>query len=162
MNLDDEASLSSEQLPWPRFGDQLFGPDDDWYNNAFVSTCLDGLDLYASGYLEAAQIVVEAIVSSRRSPDAVVYPIGFLYRHYLELRLKTIIDQGKKLLNRRPGFPETHDLDLLWKTARKIIEEIYWKDPKETVEAVHESMVQFCDLDKDSYAFSRLVQNLKK
>jgi hypothetical protein len=80
-------------------------------------------------------------------------PIGFLYRHYLELRLKTIIGQGKKLLNRCPGFPEDHYLDLLWKTARKIIEEIYSEDPKETLEAVDESMVEFCNLDRHSFAF---------
>jgi hypothetical protein len=109
-----------------------------------------------------AKIVVEETVSNRRSPDGVVYPIGFLYRHDPKLRLKTIIDQGKKLLNRRPGFPEDHDLDLLWNIARKIIEEIYSKDPKETLESVDESMVEFCNLDQQSIAFRYLFDKSGK
>lgn len=153
MDKDDEPSLSPEQLPWPRSGDQLFGPDDDWYNNAFVNFAFDSWDLYASGYLQAAQLLVKAIVNTRRSPDAVVYPIAFLYRHYLELRLKTIITEGQELLDRRVELPMHHNLDVLWKTARKIIEEVYSKDPKGPVEAVEECMVQFCDLDRQSFAF---------
>jgi hypothetical protein len=72
MNSDDAESPSLDQLPWPRFGDQLFGPSDDWRNNAFVNSWLDALDLYASGYLEAAKILIEETVSSQRSPDGVV------------------------------------------------------------------------------------------
>jgi hypothetical protein len=102
--------------------------------------------------LQAAQLLVKAIVNTGQSPDAVVYPIAFLYRHYLELRLKTIISEGQEVLNQRAEFPTIHTLDVLWKTARKIIEEIYSKDPKEPVEAVEESMVQFCDLDVHAMA----------
>jgi len=143
MNSDDEASVSPDQLPWPRSGDQLFGPGDDWHNNAFVNSCFDSWDLRASGFLEAAKILVKENVNSRRSPDAVVYPIAFLYRHYLELRLKAITIQGQELLNRRAEIPMVHDLKVLWKTARK----------KEPVEAVEESIVQFCNLDRHSLAF---------
>jgi hypothetical protein len=151
---DGETSADADpQLPWPRSGDQVFGPDEDWYNNAFINSAFDGWDLNASGYLQAAQLLVKAIVNTRESPDAVVYPIAFLYRHYLELRLKTIITEGQELLGQRVELRMDHNLDGLLKTARKIIEEVYSKDPKEPVKAVEECMVQFCNLDRQSYAF---------
>jgi len=153
---DPDGDMSADadgEIPWPRSGDQLFGPDEDWYNNAFINSALDSWDLYASGYLQAAQMLIKAIVNTRESPDAVVYPIALLYRHYLELRLKTIITEGQELLGQRVELPMHHNLDVLWKTGREIMEEVYSKDPKEPVKALEECMVQFCNLDRRSYAF---------
>jgi hypothetical protein len=87
----DTSADADPQLPWPRSGDQLFGPDEDWDNNACINFTFDRFNLYARGYLQAAELLVETIVNTHRSPHAVVYPIAFLYRHYLELRLKKII-----------------------------------------------------------------------
>jgi hypothetical protein len=100
---------------------------------------LDTWRLYATGYLQAAELLITAIVNTHQSRDAVIYPIPFLYRHYLELRLKIIIREGQELFASRAEFPEHHKLDVLWKTARKIIEEVYSRDPKEPVDAVEEA-----------------------
>jgi hypothetical protein len=105
----DTSADADPQLPWPRSGDQLFGPDEDWDNNACINFTFDRFNLYARGYLQAAELMIETIVNTRRSPDAVVYPIAFLYRHYLELRLKKIITEGRELLGLRVEFPKRND-----------------------------------------------------
>jgi hypothetical protein len=149
---DGEKSAAAE-LPWPRFGDRLFGPDKDWYHNACLNFTFDSWDLYTSGYLEAAQLLVDATSNKRGSLDTMIYPMAFLYRHYLELRLKSIIVEGGELLGGRGKRPSHHNLDLLWKTARRIIEEIYSKESKEPIWAVEECIEQFCALDLQSFAF---------
>jgi hypothetical protein len=149
---DGDKSTAAE-LPWPRFGDRLFGPDKDWYHNACLNFTIDSWELYTSGYLQAAQLLVNATSNKRGSLDTMIYPTAFLYRHYLELRLKSIIVEGGELLRGQGKLPLHHNLDSLWKSARQIIEEVYLKDPREPVQAVEECMEQFCALDLQSFAF---------
>ena len=54
-----------------------------------------------------------------------IYPIVFLYRQYLELRLKEIINEERKLLKKSEyGYPEHHKLDKLWPTAKGIVRQV--------------------------------------
>jgi len=79
--------------PAPRKGEKLFRGDlRDWINNA----CLRQGDDYAcrEGYRRGAQILVQAVGEKERDQDFLVYPIFFLYRHYVELVLKEIIKAG--------------------------------------------------------------------
>jgi hypothetical protein len=75
--------------PWPKKGNQLFKSDADWINNACLNFKEDQLNLYAIGYKRAAELLLEHVKNSGRDQDTLVYPIIFLYRHYLELRLKS-------------------------------------------------------------------------
>ena len=52
-------------------------------------------DVYAIGYKEAAYLVVNSPTFTS-SIDIYVYPVMFLYRQYIELQMKEIIDKGKK------------------------------------------------------------------
>ncbi|MFT7087557.1 MAG: hypothetical protein ACJAZX_000994 [Rickettsiales bacterium] len=50
------------------------------------------LSVYASGYKEAANLIAEQIMGKRvYKKYAMIYPIMYLYRHYLELQLKNLI-----------------------------------------------------------------------
>ena len=105
------------KLP-PRKGERLFRGDlRDWKNNA----CLRQGDDYAcrEGYLRGAQILVEAVGEKERDQDFLVYPIVFLYRHYIELLLKEVIKNAPYLIDRELTIAErnhldSHRLDLLW------------------------------------------------
>lgn len=48
-------------------------------------------DDYAIGYKEAADQLIAGIRTERRLDSHLAYPVMFLYRHYLELRLKEIV-----------------------------------------------------------------------
>jgi hypothetical protein len=65
---------------------------------AWLNWARTGWDAYASGYLAAANLLVETILEKEQRADTLIYPAALLYRHYLELRLKEIIVQGGELL----------------------------------------------------------------
>ena len=74
-------------------------------------------DVYAIGYKEAAYLVVNSPTFTS-SIDIYVYPVMFLYRQYIELQMKEIIDKGKRQVP-----DSTHDLNALWKELRLSLEE---------------------------------------
>ena len=86
------------------------------------------LAVYGRSYHEAAQRLVRHIASSHyRDPDAC--PIVFLYRHAVELYLKSIIHWGNALLRlsgrpvvRHPNIFTEHRLAVLLRSVRPILQ----------------------------------------
>ena len=149
---DEFANHDEEDLAWPEKGDLLFTSGDDWWHNA----CLDRFpnwELYTIGYKTAADVLVEYVKGSRRDQDVLVFPVVFLYRHYLELCLKRLIEWGKELLDENPDFPKQHELDKLWHVCRPILSRLEPSIPKQDLEAIEEAIRQFCAIDPSSEAF---------
>jgi hypothetical protein len=73
---------------------------------------------YIEGYRKAATAVFEHAVNTRTSPDFILFPMAFLWRHHLELVLKDIIALGRRLAGEPWGFPLGHGLMKLWREAR--------------------------------------------
>lgn len=73
---------------------------------------------YVEGYRRAAVALFESAVESNTSPDFVVFPMAFLWRHHIELALKDIIAAGRQLQGEPWGFPPSHRLLDLWSEAR--------------------------------------------
>jgi hypothetical protein len=108
---------------------------------------------YADGYKKAADLLVEQTKQDMVAQDYVIYPVGFLYRHYLELRLKSLIMVGQQLRRKNPRFPEHHRLWELWQQARAVLEETWPNDPKTDLDNVEACIRQFADVDPVSEAF---------
>src|SRR5258708_3860719 len=110
---------------WPDGSRPLFGPGDPWELNARIRWIRSpgGLLILSQGYREAAEWLFEDVRRERRSPDFAVYPIAFLWRHHIELTLKNIIANGKRLHNEKPEFDAVHGLLGLWKDAKPYVEE---------------------------------------
>ena len=145
--------IEEKDFPWPRKGDHLFVEREEWYSNAVLNGQRDNLSLYAVGYKRAGEMLVEAVVKSRKDYDSLVFPIVFVYRQYLELRLKQLIRDSKRLLDDTSGFPTTHKIAELWKMCRPLLnqEELYVGD--QVLDAIEELITEFADVDEDSYAF---------
>lgn len=145
--------IEEKDFPWPRKGDHLFVEREDWYSNAVLNGQRDNLSLYAVGYKRAGEMLVEAVVKSRKDYDLLVFPIVFVYRQYLELRLKQLIRDSKRLLDDISGFPTTHKIAELWEMCRPLLnqEELYVGD--QVLDAIEELITEFADVDEDSYAF---------
>ena len=141
----------SDEFPWPRPGDILFRSDNDPQSDAWLNWALTGWDAYASGYLEAANLLSEKVLETGQRTDTLIYPVAFLYRHYLELRLKELITQGRKLLAGEPTL--THALDVLWNSVRLILEKVWPNGPTIDLDAVENVILQFHHLDLGSQAF---------
>jgi len=103
-------------VSFPAVTDKLFAHDfPDWRNNAVQNYMLDKFSFYADGYKHSAEILVRECIADRTLNDIVVFPIVFLYRQYIELRLKEIIINLLYCTNGSKDFPTHHRIDELWK-----------------------------------------------
>ena len=135
-----------EEYSWPRQGDVLFAPADDWHD-ACVGWSQDQCHGYAEGYKRAAELLVRQVVAEGRDLDYLVYPIGFLYRHALEVLLKRMLHQGGQV--KRTG----HDLFALWQECRGVIGRLCYATEVADLDAAENVIRQFADKDKESTAF---------
>lgn len=145
--------MSSEPLTWPEKGDLLFTAGDDWWHNACLNYVPDDWGLYVIGYKMAADALVEKVKETHRNQDVLVFPIVFLYRQYLELRLKQLIRLGSELLDEALDFPKGHKLDTLWNSCRPIFVKLESRTSQQDLEAITEAIDQFCAIDPTSEAF---------
>lgn len=141
------------EYPLPEKGDQLFIPGRDWWHNACLNYLPDDWELYAIGYKQAADVLVEYIKACQSHQDSLVFPIVFLYRQYLELRLKQLIKDGNHLLDRAEDFEDTHDLEKLWGDCKSVLEGIEPKPEKKELDAIDNLISQFCKVDPGFFSF---------
>lgn len=132
----------------------IFKSCDDWQFNACINWSPDPLDLYVMGYKDAAEILIKQAQKKKNINDFLIYPICFLYRQYIELRLKEIIQSGRVLLEKGFGFPQHHKLYELWKTAKSIIIEAFSNENEQlNLSFIEHIISEFSKIDPDSLAF---------
>jgi hypothetical protein len=144
-------------MPGPT--DQLFSSQKDWWNNACMNWTSSRWNLYASGYKEAADALVERIEARSSSQDTFVYPILFLYRQYLELQLKVMVRTLKHLQGIGPDFPKGHRIDRLWTEVEGLLRQAF---PGESIDQLVETgrlIHEFAKVDPLSTAFRYPVDN---
>jgi hypothetical protein len=135
----------------------LFTSDSVDENNARINqSAVYGLDLFAGSYKTAADTLVNSVLEHSADHDTLVYPIVFLYRHYLELRLKEIIREGSLLLYEERDFPKIHDLGELWLPVKSIIERVWAhedSDDSSDLGLVDDVLTEFVAIDPKSMSF---------
>lgn len=71
---------------------------------------------YADSYRRAAENLFDAHVAKRRTDNFLIFPLGLLWRHYVEVSLKSLLamipDDGAG--RERGEFPNGHSLLALW------------------------------------------------
>jgi hypothetical protein len=132
----------------------IFTSDQDWHCNACLNWSHDVFELYILGYKEAADRLVIQVNERSSHQDLLVFPICFLYRQYIELRLKEIIQTGRLLLDEEGKFPQHHKITDLWTLAAQILKKVFAEDsdPPDLSLVAH-VIAEFSKLDPDSFAF---------
>ena len=131
-------------IPTPEKGVYLFqsGVDESCEASVYPDN-----DIRALGFREAADILVNIAVKEPGYADHIVYSVGYLYRMYIELRLKAIIESAK-------GISRTgHNLKKLWKEAKPIMESTSQFFDDQELEAVEEKIQEYFRIDPSSDAF---------
>jgi hypothetical protein len=124
------------------------------YLNACLHLTPEGWDTYAEGYRKAGDILVEYIRDSKRDQDYLVYPIAFLYRQYLELRLKELWRVSSAMLESGSDPLTGHDLMQLWHQVRPNIEQEWLGHGiKSDLSAIEERLEEIFSVDPVSQAF---------
>jgi len=148
---------SDAPWPWPSSNDELFGRDNshrravahvagDWGSNPYI---------YATGYREGAEILVQNVVETGRHQDFLVYPIMALHRQYVELRLKHIAVEGAWLID-QPAPSEImgrHELKPLWDFCRLVLVERAGGEPSVGLDDAERILEEIIRADPASYAF---------
>jgi hypothetical protein len=144
--------MDNERPPLPL--EPIFASDQDWHCNACLNWSHDVLELYILGYKEAADRLVAQVNERPSHQDSLVFPICFLYRQYIELRLKEVIHTGRLLLDDQGTFPQHHKISHLWEVAAGILKKVFAEDsdPPDLSIAAH-VVGEFSKLDPDSFAF---------
>ena len=164
-------SSSYHSIPMPTQNDQLFKEDSDWWHNARLDLSGKGWETYAAGYKEAADSLAKRFTKKWQGNDILIYPMVFLYRHYLELRLKQVIILGQKLLDEpiiiQAKILEKHWLEELWKPCREILEKLEetgcWpKEPVDKLDSVGRLIKEFHAKDPDAINFRYPVTKKSK
>lgn len=116
---------------------KLYEPDGNWENswkqagyvyNGGKGGTVNLWDAYSIGYLEASKKLIEAAKRDEFTYDTFGYPIFYLFYHYLELRMKEIIMNGKVLIDDKESHKNTHDINKLWEECKRIMKMIRnWK-----------------------------------
>ncbi len=140
----------------------LFIHGYDYYNNVYLTHSHDGKGFitYPTGYKIAADKLIHLAINEPHNADFLVFPIVFLYRQYLELRLKQLIFDGSKLLGVSADFPITHRIDLLWEKCKPVLnsikldndDEVAWR-VAEGIGIVESCILEFGRIDPNSVAF---------
>ena len=132
-------------------GDRLFKGDVDWWNNAVIDLWSLEKGLYATGYKVSGDLLVDHVIRNQDSPrHALVFPVIFLYRQYLEIRMKDIIIAGSELIGTSGDFPGNHRLDELWRKCRPLLE---GRVDSTDLDMSEKYIQEFSDKDPTSQAF---------
>ena len=105
-------------------------------------------DFYVGGYFNAARALLEG------PPDKffltfAIYPVLFLYRHFIELELKSLIMRTSEILSiPHPDFGTDHDLLSLWNKLKQMLPTGHLALQNE--EHVERILGQFCAIDPKS------------
>lgn len=143
----------------PSIEDDLFSTQEDWWNNARINWSPSTWDLYASGFKEAADTLVDKVEKRELTQDTIVYPTLFLYRQYIELKLKIVIQALRKLQGVGSEFPKGHNIANLWTDAEKLIIKNFPENSKTALIETGRLIQEFSNVDPKSTAFRYPVDN---
>lgn len=153
--LEPESIFASLPEPpsEPGTSDRLFPEHEDPGNNALVNWSSSDWLLYASSYKVAGDVLVNQLPPGSGQQDTLVYPILFLYRHYLELHLKVTIGTLRRLVGESHEIPAGHKIEGLWQTLIGLHRQARLKPPATSLVDLGRLINEFGKIDPASTAF---------
>jgi hypothetical protein len=144
----------------------VFSSDERIGLNACVQWALRynrGMAGYINGYAEAAVAVINAARDRVASPDLLVFPLVFLWRHHIELALKNVIMLGRCLAGEDSRNPSGHNLAVLWREASGHIHGLDDEEPPEFthVDAIIQQ-IQRVDERADGFRYPTQIGSSKQ
>lgn len=147
-------------LNFPTVKDQLFRNDqDDWTNNAVLNYFAGKFPAYADGYKAGAQALIRQCTLEDGINDILIYPIVFLYRQFIELRLKDIIKSLFFCNGKQTGLHKTHKIDLLWDQFKTEYQALGESIDDEVFSNAERLILEFVNVDPISMAFRYPIDN---
>lgn len=112
--------------------------------------------IYAEGYKDAVEILLNAVFNEGYFLDRMVYPIIYNARHYVELSLKTTVQTLQEIYKVKKCSVQVtgmkgHSLRILMREVKRlsVIEPVY----KEVVVELEKYVLDFCEIDDSAETF---------
>jgi hypothetical protein len=140
-------------MEWPQPNERLFRSGDIWQLNACINCHRPSLSAAARAYREGAETLAKATAEGDATLDCAILPIAFLYRQFLELIIKDIIDTGRRLEGQGKGYPTHHNLKDLWAEALGLLRKQYGPNNPPELAYVQPCIDEFTLHDEKSMAF---------
>ena len=128
---------------------------------ALEPSALEALWAYGQAYREAANTLVESkAYSGSGRPDYGSFPIAFLYRHSLELLLKSILCRHHPTYRKDPAalFKRGHKFDDYLKELREMISATPLELPRDQWKHLEEVLDSWREKDAESFVFRYSVK----
>lgn len=152
------------EFPLPNIQDKLFKEfNEDCRHNAIVRTGIDKFFLFSEGYKTAAKKLFEQLDGNAYDANILVYPLIFLNRQFLELRLKELITGLNFTISHEYKFSNGHDLKQIWDTYKSLAIQIVGNNipDKEMLQNVENLIIEFNAIDPKSFSFRYPVDTSK-
>lgn len=147
------TDLLEEDFNWPKIGDKLFTNGQPAYGAHLSRHTDDRLHHLTEGYKLAADLLVEQTEAEAWRRRKLVYPVLFCYRHFLELKLKAMLEQYGSIGNVAPNWSH-HRLEDLWRDFRTLLRNLDADHPEERgTDAVEQCIAEFAKIDPFSETF---------
>jgi len=147
------SSPAREVQSWHKPGDSLFMSGPDWETESVLDYPGDWFLSYAVSYKHAGDALVQKMEANEVSLDAVGFAVCFLYRHYVELMLKGLIDSGTLLDSRQHYFPRHQRIDELWRLCRPLLERAAHESKHPEIDAVERCIRELALIDPSGAGF---------
>lgn len=146
-------SILTREFRWPRKGDRPFSQSAQWQENAYIDQHGHGrLVMMMTGYKRAADLMVDRAAKDRADRDALVFPIVFNYRHFIELSLKYLIATYGPSVGVEANWTK-HELEFLWTEFVRVLDGYGHEDLEETDPVVAQTIAEFAKVDPGSFSY---------
>lgn len=149
------------KIRWPKMGDRPFKDKTKdiqsatWCSLSWMANFRLDDSLYAEAFKEAGDKIIDELEreKSPKHPDMYFFPIAFLYRHCLELQIKSIMRLGIQLRLIRDNEELSkilagHNLHLLWGKAKAVIMKYWPNGDEKDIKAAECIILDFHSIDK--------------
>lgn len=145
--------ILKEEIRYPEKNDKFFldkgNPDEiAWLHKTFQQ-----LGSYADSYQIGALTLIDTALANKDLRDYNIYPAVFLIRHYLELRLKELIQGLNYCKEQNKNFPTHHDLQNLWSDFKKAYSSIGENANDQRFKTIDELIKEISSVDPISMSF---------
>lgn len=144
------------EFPLPESEDKLFKEaNTDYRFNAMIQSGMNKFVLFSEAYKLSAKKLFEQLDGSATNANFIVYPLIFVNRQFLELRLKEIISGLNFVIDHKFEFPNGHDLLFLWNRYLNLVTKVGPNQaPEKDVLINTENLIkEFNDIDPRSFSF---------
>ncbi len=151
--IDFEAILTQD-FRWPQKKDRAFRPSPRWEDDASLTPGIEGrFAMMMAGYKLGADLMVKHASQHRSDRDALVFPILFAYRQFLELALKYLISTyGPN--SGHEAIWKSHSLSDLWRRFAEVLAHYEEDGPHQpTTGIVRKVVLEFAKVDPGSASF---------